>query len=400
MSKQILETHRYKMTNRIKMDRNEHYDFLCFENYHSAYHHQYDVVLIARLLQHGGMKVGILDIYQEIEKNEIEGILVVHLKYIKKLDFSNQLTGNKIIATIRAIPFFYKRARYFKSVIAQVQDMADAFYCGSYNMWMSTAFMKLKKPCFYWGLRSLRMRFRPSLVWRENPFALRYPWIKSCFLRNNYQCLFVSNHIIKEEFLKLGVPAERIVIREERCVEKNKEDNEALLAEKVRFLAIGQLRPEKQVQQTITAFGLANLENAELYLVGKGKDASFDENLNTIIDDDESIHRVSGFLEYDAFNEHFAKAHFVVFADRQQMSSITNGTLTEALINYRPVIVPDYPPFNYYVNMYHVGLLYTPNDVNSYSETMRIAYKTGASSFFLPLKSFLKRLILKVCQLI
>lgn len=368
------------------------FDILCFENYHSAYHHQYDVILIARLLQHGGMKVGILDIYQEIEKDEVEGIPVIHIEGVEKLDFSNQLTGNKVLATLRAIPFFYKRDRYYKKVLAQVQDLADSFYCGSYNMWMSTAFMKLEKPCFYWGLRSLRMKFRPSLVWRENPFAIRYPFLKRRFLRNKNQCLFVSNHIIKEEFLKLGVPAERIVIREERCVEQKKDENEALLAEKVRFLTIGQLRPEKQVQQTIAAFRSANLENAELYLVGKGKDASYDDNLNTIIGDDGSIHRVGGFLEYGAFNEHFAKAHFVVFADRQQMSSITNGTLTEALINHRPVIVPDYPPFNYYVNTYHVGLLYQPNDAKTYSEAMIKAFKMGANSFFPAIEEFLKKI--------
>lgn len=368
------------------------YDIILFENFHSAYHHQYDVVLIARLLQHGGMKVGILDIYQEIEKNEIEGIPVVHLKGIKKLDFSNQLTGNKFLATLKAVPFFFKRDRYYKKVLAQVKDMADSFYCGSYNMWMSTAFMKLEKPCFYWGLRSLRMKFRPSLMWRENPFALRYPWIRRRFLRNKYQCLFVSNHIIKEEFLKLGVPAERIVIREERCVEQRKEDNEALLAENVRFLTIGQLRPEKQVLQTITAFRTANLQNAELYLVGKGKDERYDEDLSNIIGDDENIHRVGGFLEYDAFNEHFAKAHFVVFADRQRMSSITNGTLAEALINHRPVIVPDYPPFNYYINTYHVGLLYKPNDIVSYSDAMMKASKEGADSFFPAINEFLERI--------
>lgn len=368
------------------------YDIILFENFHSAYHHQYDVVLIARLLQHGGMKVGILDIYQEIEKDEVEGIPVIHIEGVGKLDFSKQLTGNKILAMLRAIPFFFKRSRYYRRVLAQVQDLADSFYCGSYNMWMSTAFMKLEKPCFYWGLRSLRMKFRPSLIWRENPFALRYPWIKGRFLRNKYQCLFVSNHIIKEEFQKLGVPAERIVIREERCVEGGKTANEDLMTQKVRFLTIGQLRPEKQVDQTISAFRKSNLENAELYLVGKGKDTEYDDSLSSVIGADEHIHRVGGYLEYETFNEHFAKAHFVVFADRQQMSSITNGTLTEALINRRPVIVPNYPPFDFYVNTYNVGLLYTPNDVISYSEALIKAYKKGMSSFLPAIDKFLENI--------
>lgn len=374
------------------MDRNEHFDILCFENYHLAYHHQYDVILIARLLQHGGMKVGILDIYQEIDKDEVDGIPVLHLEGIKKLDFSKQLTGNKFLATIRAIPFFFERDNYYKKVLAQVQDLADAFYCGSYNMWMSTAFMKLEKPCFYWGLRSSRMNFRLSHIWHENPFAIRYPMIKRRFMHNKYQCLFVSNHIIKEEFLQLGVPADRIVIREERCVERKIDGRKPLLAEKVRFLTIGQLRPEKQVQQTIAAFRTANIEDAELYLVGKGKDTGYDESLSIIIGEDKRIHRVGGFLEYDAFNEHFAKTHFVVFADRQQMSSITNGTLTEALINHRPVIVPDYPPFNYYIETYHVGILYKPNDVISYSEALEKAYKEGAESFFPAIDKFLEKI--------
>lgn len=374
------------------MGKNDHFDILCFENYHSAYHHQYDLVLIARLLKHGGMKVGILDIYQEIEKNEIEGIPVVHLQGIEKLDFSKQLTGNKVFATFRAIPFFFKRDCYYKKVLVQVQDIADAFYCGSYNMWMSTAFMKLEKPCFYWGLRSSRMNFRLSHIWRENPFALRYLWIKKCFLKNKYQYLFVSNHIIRDEFLQLGVPLKRMVIREERCVEQKKEGNKNHLAEKVRFLTIGQLRPEKQVQQTVAAFKAADMENSELFLVGKGKNAEYDDNLSKDIGDDKRIHRVGEYLEYEAFNEHLSKAHFVVFADRQQMSSITNGTLTEALINYRPVIVPDYPPFNYFVNTFHVGLLYKPNDVGSFSKAMEEAYRKGACSFFPNIDMFLEKI--------
>lgn len=372
----------------------EHFDMLLFENYHGAYHHQYDLVLIARLLRNGGMKVGIVDIYQENESEDIDGIPVIHLQGIKQLDFSLVLNGkNKLIDLIRLFPFFYKRQCYYKKVINQLKNKTDSFYCGSYNMWMNTAFMGLKIPCFYWGLRSFRMNFSLSLLYKENPMAIRYPWIKWKFMKNDFQYLFVSNNIIYNEFLKLGIAAEKMIIREERCVANIGDNNMDKLSPKLRFLTIGGIRKDKQIEKSIKAFNSFNTVDADFYIVGNCQNKSYEKKITKLIKGDDRIVRINKYLRYQQFNEYFSEAHFIVFADKQKPSSVTNGTMLEALINHRPIIAPDYDPYSYYINKYKVGMLYDINNPNSLPNIMKEASAIGCKAFMENINNFLQSIL-------
>lgn len=88
------------------------------------------------------------------------------------------------------------------------------------------------------------------------------------FKANPYQRLFVSNQIILYEHVALGIPPKRMIIREERVVKEKTTPLLEKLTSNVSFLTIGLLRKEKNVDKTIDAFKLANIEDAKLYLAG------------------------------------------------------------------------------------------------------------------------------------
>ena len=371
----------------------EHYDFLLFENYHLARHHKYDMVLIARMLQHEGLKVAILNIYGEDQEDSIEEIPVVDLPFKAELpcDDWQSHPKNKLHSFLSTIRFFYWQHFYLKKVAKAIEPMADMFYCGSYYWGMSTQLFKINKPCYYWGLRSERMT-HVGKHFIKNPLEGIKVWmLRRAFMNNQHQGLFVSNEIIRNEFLLLGIPEKRMVIREERCIFKMGQDFLDMRFPDTAFLVIGKLRKQKHVDFTIHAFKTANMDKAMLKLVGNS-DERYEEVIRMAISDDKRIERIKGFLSYDDFNTWFRRAHFVLFADEKGPSCITNGTMMEALINYRPVICPDYEPYSYYINRYKLGLLYKPGDMASYAAALSKAKQLGTEQFIPYIEAFLQNI--------
>lgn len=82
----------------------------------------------------------------------------------------------------------------------------------------------------------------------------------------------------------------------------------------------------------------------------------------------------------------------MVFADEQGPSCITNGTMTEALINHRPIICPNYNPYKYYIEKYNIGLMYEAGNVDSYAAIMEKAKDLGVEYFLSSIDQFLKTL--------
>mgnify|MGYP003288291410 CR=1 FL=1 len=362
----------------------ELYDFILFENFHQAQNHKIDLVLIARMLQSQGQKVAILNIYGEDNSKEIDGIEIINLP------FKATPPQYHKIKLIGKIEFLIWQRRYFKKVIKYIAPLAKNFYFGSYHVQMPTELFKIKKPCFYWGLRSSRMT-NFARMFKKQDFINVLHAIKqrNLFIKNPKQCLFVSNEIIEKEFENLGINANRLVIREERCIEQNTRCNADKCSPRPLFLVIGQLRKQKNLPITIEAFKLANIPDAKLCLIGRSQD-KYEKEITATINNDDRIERNNSFLEYDDFLNYYTNAHFVLFADEQGDSCITNGTFTEALIQHRPVVAPDYNPYSYYINKYGLGILYKPKDIDSYANAMKQAVEFGVEYFQENIEKFLK----------
>lgn len=368
---------------------NKLYDFILFENYHQAQNHKIDLVLIARMLKSQGLKVAILNIYGEDNVKEIDGIEFINLPFKAT---PPQYHNVKLIGKIE---FLIWQRRYFKRVIKYITPLAKKFYFGSYHVLMPTGFFKIKKPCFYWGLRSCRMtNFTRMLKSQDLINVLHAIKQRNLFMKNSYQCLFVSNEIIKKEFEDLGISTNRLVIREERCIEEATTQNTYKCSTHPSFLVIGQMRKQKNLPTTIEAFKLANIPYAKLYLIGRSQ-GKYEEEITAAINNDDRIERNNSFLEYDDFLNYYTKSHFILFADDEGDSCITNGTFTEALIRHRPVISPDYNPYSHYINKYGVGILYKPGDTASYAKALQKATELGVEHFQENIEKFLETLDFK-----
>lgn len=375
---------------------NSKYDFILFENYHQAQHHKFDMVLIARMLQSQGLYVAILDVYGEDKGDYIEGIEVVHLPFRESIpnDKWQLAPKNKLHSLACKLRFLWQQHHYIKQVVGFIEPMAAQFYCGSYHVLMSPLLMNMRKPTYFWGLRSSRMtsfcrKFKNDPIEAIN--ALR---IKRAFFRNDNCQLFVSNEIIREEFHNLGIAENRLVIREERCVETISDSKMENMDANPSFLVIGQLREQKNIPLTIEAFKRANIPSSQLYLIGRSQ-GKYEQRISDAIHSDEHIIRKNEFLEYTDFHNYFSKSHFVLFADDKGESCITNGTMMEALINHRPVICPDYNPYTYYIEKYGIGLVYQPKNVASYAAVLQKASELGTEYFLPNIERFLETITFK-----
>ncbi len=369
------------------------YDFLLFENYHLATHHLYDVFLIARMMKSQGMSVAVFDIYSEMAEDEIDGIPVIHWNPKQMVPNDTwMLRKHSVLETMfKSFCLFVQKHFFFKEVVRFIYGKSKAFYCGSYQNGISTQLFKISKPCYYWGLRSDRLafswrKFFPSLL-----SGVHLLMERKRFLNNSSQRLFVSNPIILKEHESLGIPRNRMVIREERVVEEQIGSDLDSLDNNISFLVIGQLRHEKHVPSTIDAFKKADIPRATLKLIGRSSQG-YEDVINASIDGDERIIRNNAFLNYDDFYRYFSQSHFVLFADQEGRSCITNGTMMEALIHHRPIICPDYNPYKYYIEKYGVGLLYSANDISSYADALKLAAGFGVSHFEKNISCFLNTL--------
>lgn len=370
------------------------FDFLLFENYHQASHHKFDVALIGRMMQSQGMTVAVLNLYNEDKEDSYGGIPVLNMPFQKSIpnDKWQIQPKNKLHSLLAKIRFLWQQRQYFRKVVKAIEPLADNFYCGSYHTLLSGQLLRMGKPCYFWGLRSNRMSNFLQKMKKDPIEALHAYYLKRLFWANSNCRLFVSNNIIQKEFTSLGLDADRMVIREERCIdcignaELDKMDKDSS------FLVIGQLRRQKNIPLTIDAFKLANVKESHLYLIGKSE-GKYESIIEESTGKDQRIERQNKYLEYDEFNQYFSKSHFVLFADDQGESCITNGTMMEALIHHRPIICPNYNPYRYYIENYNVGLLYKPKDTNDYAKTIKKAASLGVSNFIPHIDEFLKSIL-------
>lgn len=367
------------------------YDFLLFENYHQAQNHKFDLVLIARLLQHVGLKVAIVDIYHEYVKDDIEGIPVIHLKYHHSIpnDKWQLHPKNKFLSMLCTFRFLWQQRRYMLHVWREIEPLADRFYCGSYHLMMPMTFFKSKKPCYYWGLRSSRMTDFWKHFKRIPIIGIRMLRLKQAFMRNASQCLFVSNEIIKKEFENLGVDDKRLAIREERCTDGTEEPHYEMLSSNFSILTIGMLRPEKRIDYTVKEFQSASEGKDWNYILAGKSQGKYEEVINNAIKGYDNIMRINEYMDYDRFYELIRESHFVVLADKQQFSSVTNGTMMEALINYRPIIVPNYNPYKYYIEKFGLGIMFNPEKPGDLTRAISVAERLGTRNFEESIRKYL-----------
>ena len=212
--------------------------------------------------------------------------------------------------------------------------------------------------------------------------------LRQAFMKNDSQFLFVSNNIIKGEFEQLGIPQKRMVIREERCIDKIGNPEYERMNLEFSLLTIGMLRKEKRIDYTISEFLKAKMPTWKYYLAGKTV-GNYENVIEKVTTGKDCIIRINEFLDYNKFYQLILNSHFVVLADEKQKSCVTNGTMMEALINYRPIIAPNYEPYRSYIENYGVGIMFNPEIQGDLSRAMKEAECKGSVSFCAKIEHFL-----------
>ena len=351
------------------------YDFVLFENYYRAYNHYKDVCIIAEMLRYNGYSVAIADVFGEGENCQIEGVPHISFKRKCPVDVSKMYRCNvKYIRSIVNSVEEFCIDLYLRYVMRELAGKYRHLYAGSYFIKMTLGWLKLIPPAssvFFWGLRSSRLSET-----KENAIQIR-----RYFDRNKNLKFFVSNNIIYEEFLSQGISPDRLVIRPERYI-RELTINERLNPDKYfNLLTIGTIRREKRIELCLQALSLLKSKCVRYTIAGRAVKNEYETIIESQMSGMDNVIRINKRLSEEEYNSCIKDTDFLVLCDMQQDSTVTNGTLAEALLQGKPVIAPDYEPYKSIIEAYGVGLLFDGDSAESLSKVIEEAAVKGASFF-------------------
>jgi len=355
------------------------YDFLLFENNRYAINHCKDVEIIARLLQAQDYSVAILNVGSEdtlcIDHS------ITHVSVSKKLHLLNERNRSGFLSHIFNIINMFIWHFHLRRSLIEVKDMYKQLYVGSYTNKMGLAWMSAinnNSNAFFWGLRSFWLS-----EYKRNPYSfegLNSYVLSKYFYRHKNLKFFVSNELIKKEFEIIGYGDDRTVVREERVANIIGviHDHKGKIP---MFLSIGTLRPDKRIETCIKEFNKLSKKYEVQYVIAGNSSSNYEATITREIFDTNAIIRKNYRIPEDEYTRLFEDADFLLLCDVQQKSSVTNGTMNEALLNGIPIIAPNYDPYEYYVNKYGVGLLFDPNEEGDMARVMEQAVMLGKDYF-------------------
>lgn len=357
------------------------YDFVLFENQENNINHYKDIVLIADLLLRGGYKVAIADVFEESKYCQIEGVPHISFAYKEEPD-RRVLRFWEPAFMLRK----WKRNRYYKRIIKDLSKMTSNIYAGSYHLILSKSWLKAFPEdvnCFFWGLRSWWLEY-------EKYHTLSLQTRNACSLRKFFKDhenlkFFVSEEVIKDEFLQLGFKPNQLVVRPERYIKKMPEPNGRKAKDAFQLLSIGSLRADKRIERLLKA--LRKTKGVKYIIAGESRN-----NYENVITESSKglacVERRNYRISEEEYQQLIHDSDFLILCDKPQKSVVTNGTMQEALLAGTPIIAPSYGLYKYYVDTYGVGVLFDPDDNDSIINAIETARSQGKDIFLSSLKKY------------
>lgn len=369
------------------------YDFILFENYFLAKNHYKDVCIIAKMMKACGYSVAIADILEEGTECIVEDIPHITFRY----KCTSQYYGKDKPAFLR-VPLNlwnqYKYERYLVRVMRELKGHFRNLYAGSYWTGMSLSWIKeipMECNCFFWGLRSSRL----GMASHQGIHTANAIQLNSYFKEHSNLKFFVSDNLIKNEFLQLGFDERRLVIRPERYICKLTEAKAKPYNKPFIILSIGSLRREKQLEIAIDAFNKIENDNLKYIIAGKNADERYEAELAELYKKNIRIERRNYRLSEEEYSELIDICDCLLLSDMQQQSIITNGTMNEVLLRGKPIIAPNYNPYTYYIEKYNIGKLFDPLDNNSIVNSVLHVMNVGIQYYTNNIKEYQKTFLFK-----
>lgn len=234
------------------------------------------------------------------------------------------------------------------------------------------------KNIFFWGLRSYRL-YEYRL--HKNFYSWNCRKVSNYVYRNKNIKFFVSDSMIKSEFVNIGIAEERLVIRPERVIFKLQPIAKPSLTPTLNFLSIGSIRPEKRIEKILGA--IRELPTDSFYYTIAGKtDEAYEQIIQQSMIGMQNVQRLNYRLSEKEYYELIANCDFLVLCDIKMPANVTNGTLSEALLQLKPVIAPNYDPYKTIIEQNKVGILYDPDDASSLKLAMKKAFENKSSFYY------------------
>ena len=363
------------------------YDFILFESLYNSINHCKDLCNIAKLLNDCGYKIAIADVFHEAGFCHVEGVPHIQVKAKCKAWLCSSSSKTSLGRYYENLKNRYIIDKFLCKVINELAPKTKCFYAGT--MMIGMPFMWLKKipktqKVFFWGLRSYYLTYYKKRY-------LRYETINSKIISRYYLCnknvrLFVSDEIIRREFLELGFSTHQLVFRPERVIDEGhnknilKKDNK--IDSKCNILCIGTLRPQKRIDLCIKA--LKELEKTNILFIIAGKaseEHGYNKSILKLMAGHSNIIRIDKRLSEQEYDSLINSCNYLLLCDERQLSSVTNGTMLEALLANKPIIAPNYDPYKTIVGKYGVGFLYDINNIASIQSALLNAQKTDSELF-------------------
>jgi len=376
------------------------YDFILFEHlYWHRPHYEVDLKNLADILINAGFSVAVINYLSDNKYHSNQRYKTFNI--FPRAEFPKienvMHEKNKLKRILKKQIFTYKRYKFFKEIYDKVKDLSNNFYFGTFNVYyFPFLFIKNKKIIFLWGVRSFWLNnsyiFINFLYKNINPINLFKALILKYIIKYcKRYVFFVSNIFIKKEFIELGIDEGRLILRPERTIKKI-DFNLENVAEDFTLLTVGFIREQKNLEFAINTIKNTNIK----YIIAGLSKNKYGEKINQLINriNSKNIIRMNKFLSKKEYDEIMQQMHFLIICDHKSPSAISNGTLLEAVLKGRPVIVPDQEPYNYYIDKYNIGLKYKPNNKESLLKAINKAKELGSLSFRESIIKFQKKYIL------
>lgn len=348
------------------------YDFIIFEHT-GLRNHMVDLCNVGQLLIDSGFKVAIANVTNEGELCSGSGIKILNL-IVKRESFRSS-------------------SSYMKAVIKELSPITKNFYVGSILSYTSLAWLKYVPPhhkVLLWALRSFFFtQYRRLRLSRTYPLDFVHSIYNSWVIRKRKNIyLFVSDTIIRDEFVDLGYERERLIVRPERTAKEMhpvKQRNNTPLT----LLSIGALRPGKRLDLCIDALEAIGGSDFRLVIAGKAYTINgYDKKLEARSGRCPLVTRIPHRLSAEEYDKLVADCDYLVLCDEKQPSCVTNGTMAEALLMGRPIIAPNYNPYKFIIEKYGVGILYEMYNKESLKNALLQAKETVPSEFSVGISNY------------
>ncbi len=367
------------------------YDFILFENYYLAINHYKDLCIIAKLLKESGYSVAIANVFEEGKYCSVEGI--PHISFKKKSPIYRIHPGRTLYQKLINLFIPIRIAYYLRFVLKQLNGKYKNLYVGSYYTGMSTLWIReipKTSHAFFWGLRSSRLiEYKYGLLSKNSISSyILYRYFKN----HRNLCFFVSDEIIYKEFIEIGIERERIIIRPERMIKELPYINSKKPINYLNILSIGSIRPTKQIEKVLDSLKLINDKNIFYTIAGKTDDKYelvIQKHTQGLI----NVKRLNYRIPENEYSKLIQCCDFLILCDQKQLSSVTNGTMNEALLMNKPIIAPNFNPYKYYIEKYSIGILYNEDSLDDLANAIKIAKKIGPRIFYRNIKEYQKSLL-------